>query len=395
MKILFVIEPRPNAGNMHAIATYSRVAAELGHTVAFYGPPQPLSRNGLYLRSALPGPQFSTDAGAFDRVVYLFESKLYRIPRLQEISLLATIPRRHRYVLDADARFNPFLVVDGYDRSHRDEAERREWLEFYDALTDQIIKPTLAASDDPRVTTLPFFGFDPALVVAPEAAPPKRYDILHVGHNWWRWKELKEQLLPAFAQIRDHVGEIGFLGLWWDEVPDWTRTLEVEAAIRIEPEAFARLRIRVEPPVPYTEVIRAMSTGRINILTQRPYLHHVKHLTLRYFEEFCADTIPLLMLGPEIVEEVYGPAAHELTLPGRVADKILDALRRPDHYRAIVQEVRRHMLAHHPYRRRVEELVAVLSKEKAVEKFDAAIAPGGASPRVSASPIGGASQCSP
>ena len=288
MKILFVIEPRPNAGNMHAIANYSRIGAELGHIIAFFGPPQPISMNGLYVQSALPGPRFSTDARAFDRVIFLFESKLYRVKPLQEVALLATIPRRYRYILDADCRFSPFGVIDGYDRSHRNEAERAEWLEFYDALADRIIKPTLAPSDNPRVTTLPFFGFDPALIVPPEAAPPKRYDILHVGHNWWRWKEVSEQLLPAFEQIRDQVGEIGFLGLWWNEVPDWAEGLD--PAIRVETEAFNRLKIRIEPPVHYTEVIRTMSAARVNIFTQRPFLAHVKHLTLRYFEEFCADT---------------------------------------------------------------------------------------------------------
>jgi hypothetical protein len=361
MKILFVIEHRGNAGNTHAIANYSHVGAELGHEIAFYGPPQPTVINGLYLASAMPGPRFSTDASAFDRVIYLFESKLHRVKPLQEVALLATVPRRHRYILDADCRFGSFLILDGYDRSHRDEAERAEWLEFYDALGDRVIKPTLASSDDPRVTTLPFFGFDPALIVPPEAAPPKRYDILHVGHNWWRWKEVSEELLPAFEQIRDQVGDIGFLGLWWDGVPEWADQLGLDPAIRVEAEALRRLNIRIEPPVHYTEVIRTMSTARVNIFTQRPFLAHVKHLTLRYFEEFCADTIPLLMLDPELAEAVYGPAGRELTLPGRVAEKLLDALRRPDHYREVVEDVRRHLSSHHLYHRRVEELVATLA----------------------------------
>ena len=193
------------------------------------------------------------------------------------------------------------------------------------------------------------------------SAPPKQYDILHVGHNWWRWKEVHEDLLPAFERIRDQVGEIGFLGLWWDGVPEWAWEYDLEPAFRVEAEAFSRLQIRTEPPVPYSEVIRTMSTGRINIFTQRPFLQHVKHLTLRYFEEFCADTIPLLMLESDIAEAVYGPAGRELTLPGRVAEKLLDALRRPDHYRGIVEEVRRHLLAHHSYRRRVTELVTALT----------------------------------
>jgi hypothetical protein len=104
-----------------------------------------------------------------------------------------------------------------------------------------------------------------------------------------------------------------------------------------------------------------MSQARINIFTQRPFLAHVQHLTLRYFEEFCADTIPLLMLKDELAEAVYGPAGRELTLPGRVSEKILDALKRPDYYRQVVEDARRYMLAHHSFRHRVEELVAALS----------------------------------
>jgi hypothetical protein len=66
------------------------------------------------------------------------------------------------------------------------------------------------------------------------------------------------------------------------------------------------------------------------------------------------------MLDTDLAVAVYGPAARELTLPGRVAEKLLDALRRPAYYRDIVEEVRRHLTKHHLYHRRVEELVAAL-----------------------------------
>mgnify|MGYP003694567153 CR=1 FL=1 len=39
------------------------------------------------------------------------------------------------------------------------------------------------------------------------------------------------------------------------------------------------------------------------------------------------------MLEPDFAEAVYGPAGRELVLPGRVAEKVLDALQRPNHYR--------------------------------------------------------------
>ena len=361
MNILFVMEYRGNAGNTHAITNYIRVGAELGHRIAFYGPPQPEVVDGWYLPPEMQNARFSTDLKAFDRVIYLFESKLQHMKRLSEVALLGTFPRERRYILDADGRFNPYIVVDGYDRSHKDEAERALWMEHYEALADHIIKPTIAPADDRRVTALPFFGFSPEEAIDPASVPPKKYDILHVGHNWYRWKEVSGELLPAFEQIRDQVGEIGFLGLWWDGVPEWAHAEGLEPAFRVDAERFRKLRIRVEPPVSYTDVIRTMSTGRINIFTQRPFLAHVKHLTLRYFEEFCADTIPLLMLKDDLAEAVYGPAGLELTLPGRVAEKILDALQRPDYYREVVEDARRYKATHHSFRHRVEELVAALS----------------------------------
>ena len=46
--------------------------------------------------------------------------------------------------------------------------------------------------------------------------------------------------------------------------------------------------------------------------------------------------------------------------PAASPSKMLDALRRPDHYRGVVEDVRRHLIAHHSYDQRVEELVAAL-----------------------------------
>ncbi len=361
MNILIVNEYLANAGNTHAITNYMRVGAELGHRIAIYGAPQPEVVDGWYLPPEMQHARFSTDLKAFDRILFFYESKLRHLKRLPEVAMLGTFPRERRAILDADGRFNPYIVVDGYDRSHKNEAERTEWLDYYEALADRIIKPTIAPDSDPRVTALPFFGFDPSEVIKPEQAPSKKYDILHVGHNWYRWKEMSEQILPALESIRGEItGDIGFLGLWWDRVPEWAHAMGLEPAYRVDTERFRRLGIKIEPPVKYTEVVHAMSTGRINIFTQRPFLAHVKHLTLRYFEEFCADTIPLLMLETDLAEAVYGPAGGELTLPGRVAEKILDALRRPDHYRQVVEDARRYMASHHSFRHRVEELVAAL-----------------------------------
>jgi hypothetical protein len=202
--------------------------------VAFYGEPIPW----------MPELKFSTAIKDFDRVVYLFESELYRVNRLQEVALLGEFPRRARAIFDMDGMYNPRIVLDDYDHNHVDDAQQAEWIEYYEALTDRVMKPTLAPQDNPRVRPLIFYGYDPALQIDPAQAPAKQYDILHVGHNWWRWKEVSEQLLPAFEQLRDRIGEIGFIGLWWDKPPAEGADAGPEAAFRCDPDAFRRLRIQ-------------------------------------------------------------------------------------------------------------------------------------------------------
>jgi hypothetical protein len=351
LNILFVMKHRGDAGSTHAVANYARVAPQHGHSVAIYGPP-------IWYLPELP---LTTDIQSYDRVVYLFESELYRIKPMQEAVMLARFPRASRVIVDTDGMYNPVIHVDGYDFNHRDEAERERWVEYIDALSDRILQTTLAPPRNARVSAMPFFGYNPALQVDPHAAPCKRYDILLVGHNWWRWKQVSAELLPAVEQIRDQVGDIAFVGLWWDRPPPEGPAAGPEDAFRSEPETLHRLRIETPKAVMYHDVIQTMSAARINILTQRPLLRHLRHLTLKYFEVFCADTIPLLMLDSDHVEAVYGPAARELVLSGNVADKLLDALHRPNRYRDIVQEVREYLIAHHSYDRLVQDLVTALT----------------------------------
>lgn len=350
MNILFVMKHRGNAGNTHAVANYIRVAPEYGHKVAIYGDPHPY----------LPELKFSRDVKSFDRAAYLFESEIYRLSRLEEVAMLDAIKKRHRMIFDMDGMYNPVTKVNGYDFNHATESESARWKEYYETLSDIVMKPMLARSSDPRVRPMIFYGYDPALEMKPEAAPAKKYDVMHLGHNWWRWRDVGGKLLPAIEPVRDRIGEIALIGLWWDAPPPEGKDAGPEAAFQSDPALLKRLRIRTEPSVMYTDVVGTMSTARINIFTQRPVLHHLKHITLKYFEIFYADTIPLLMLDPAIAEEVYGPAAHELMLTENIAEKILDALARPSHYRDVVMTVRRHLAANNSYEKRMAELVSAM-----------------------------------
>jgi hypothetical protein len=344
------MKTRGDAGSTHAVANYARIAHRHGHAVAIYGSP-------IWYVPDLP---MSTEIESFDRVVYLFESELYRIKPMQQAVMLTRFPRNARLIVDTDGMYNPLIDLDGYDFNHRSEAERAAWIDYVDALGGRVVHTLLLPARRARVSALPFFGYDPELEVSACTAPPKTYDILHVGHNWWRWRQVASELLPAIAQIRDRIGRIAFTGLWWDRPPAEGAAAGPREAFQSDPDLLRRLRIETPKAVMYYDVIKTMSSARINILTQRPLLRHLRHLTLKYFEIFCADTIPLLMLDRDIAQAVYGPSARELVLSGNIAAKLLDALRHPDDYRQVVGEVRRHLLAHHSYDRLVNDLVAAL-----------------------------------
>jgi len=353
VNVLFVMKHRGNAGSTHAVANYMRMAPSCGHSAAIFGTP-------IWY---IPELRFSMDIEDFDRVIYLFETELYGTLPLHQTIMLDHFPRRQRLIVDTDGLYNDLIQLDGYDSNHRTEADQRHWIAYMDALGDRVVQTRLKTPRNPRARALPFFGYDSSREVDAASSPPKQWDVLHLGHNWWRWREVESELLPGIARIRDRIGRIGFIGLWWDAPPAEGTAAGPPAAFTSDPYALKRLGIETPTAVNYTDVIKTMSTARINILTQRPLLRHLRHLTLKYFEVFSADTIPLLMLDDDHAVEVYGPAARELTLPGRVAEKIADALENEDRYRSIVAEVRAHLRTHHSYEARVRELFAVLGED--------------------------------
>jgi hypothetical protein len=347
MKVLFMLERRPNAGSIQAVANYVRTAARLGHYFALFGLPDP----------AYPDVSCSTDLRSFDHVVIVVESGLQWLEGLRAPRVLADVPRRRRVVLDADGMYGPRVCVDGYDRNHQDEDERARWIAGLETLADRVLQPRLAGSAG-ATEAFSFYGYDPDCVRRSSRA--KEFDILHVGHNWWRWRDVSTVLLPALESIRDQVDGIGFVGSWWDSAPTWFRSAGLQAAFVTDPELFTRLRIRVSPAVPYTDVIATMGTARVNVMTQRPLFRHLRLLTSKYFEIFAADTIPLVLLDPDHAAAVYGLAGADLALNDGVADKLLDALTQPEKYCELVDEVREHLVEHHAYRRRVLQLMALL-----------------------------------
>jgi len=349
MKILFVMEKRASAGSIQAIANYARTGHDLGLTIAVYGEADP----------SFPALGFSADVEAFDYVVFVIEARRAWMSGLRMARILSKVPRWRRAIVDTDGVYNKLIRLDGYDRNYATEHERLAWLEMFHQLADKILQPTWHPLE-PGVIGLPFFGYDPGLRLPLNRCPSKQFDIIHVGHNWWRWREMNDVLLPAIERIRDHINGISFVGSWWDTVPQWARAIDLEMAFCVDETRLRQLRIDVQPAVPYTEVIQVMSQGQINIMTQRPLLRHLKILTSKYFEIFCADTIPLVMLDPDHAELIYGPGGRQLALHHGIAEKLLEVLNDPEKYRDIANRVRSHLLAHHSFKNRIQELVAAL-----------------------------------
>jgi hypothetical protein len=351
MRIMFVMDQRVDRGSIQSMSNYVRAGAESGHEIVLYGCADP----------RFPTIRFSKDVGAFDAVVFLVESWRHWMSALRMPRIFSDVPRHRRAIVDADGMYNQLVSTDSYDRNHQWEHIREEWFAHYRIVTDRVFQPTFVPRE-PGVRKLLFYGYDPAQRLPAETSPAKAYDLLCVGHNWWRWRQISRELLPAIERVRPHLGDIGFIGSWWDTIPAGAAELGVQSAFGTDPDWLRRLRIQVKPSVAYTDVVRVMSTGRINVMTQRPLFRELKILTSKYFEIFSADTTPLVMIDPDHAEMVYGPAGRELALCGDIGEKLVDVLRRPQKYREVVDDVRKHLLSHHTYRHRVQELVTALQE---------------------------------
>ena len=351
MRILFMMDHRVDRGSIQSVSNYIRAGDEAGYEIALYGRADP----------RFPTVRFSTDVGAFDYVVFLVESWRHWMSALRMPRVFAEVPRHRRAIVDADGMYNQIVSVDRYDRNYEWEHIQKEWFAHYGTIADKVLQPTFAPRE-PGARSVLFYGYDPAQLISANAAPPKSYDMVCVGHNWWRWRQISRELLPGIEQVREQIGDIAFIGSWWDNVPAGAAELGVVSAFGTDPKWLRRLDIRVKPSVPYTETINVMSTGRINIMTQRPFFRELKLLTSKYFEIFSADTIPLVMIDADHAELVYGPAGRELTLCGDIGAKLVHVLNCPKKYKDLVEEVRKHLLLHHTYRNRVQELVAALKQ---------------------------------
>jgi hypothetical protein len=350
MKLVFVYWGYENAGSMLDLRGYARAAAAMGHQVTVYGPANPVF--------AL---NYSQDLAGADAVVFIFEwtTELQYGDRLDWARLVSSVPRGRRVVIDCDGAYNEPILFHG-DYNHRTEEGSRKWRDICDSLSDKICQPTFRPRL-PNVRPFLFHIYDPTWE-APLDFADKEFSMIYVGHTKFRWRGMS-RVLQAIEPVREQVGRVALVGEGWDNPPEWTQWLEVRDDYYVDRDYLKRLRIEAMPPIPYPEVPATMSKAVFNPVMYRPLFECLEMVTCRTFETPAAATIPLFLLEPGYVREVYGSRAAELLLGDeKPHDKILDVLDRPEHYAEIVREIRQDFGRRHSPEERMRELIGIINE---------------------------------
>jgi hypothetical protein len=285
--------------------------------------------------------------------------------------LLDGIPREKRMVLDLWGRFNDTIRVE-HDFNHLeklDEHEGWEWVDAMQAFSQTILQPTLAPlrSD---VRSFLFHGYDPDSVVRPyksarEAAAAwrdagkseKPYGAMYIGSNWQRWDQVS-RFLHDYEAVRARFGRACLMGWDWDKRPGFAVEKGIKG-IDTDPELLARLDVEVHHGVRFDEVTRLLSKARFAPVFHRPLFRHLGLITVRTFETFQADSLPVLMLPRDLVAAIYGEAALKLVPGDDLAAYLADAMESPEGYWDAVLETRSHLARHHSLAQRLRELDAL------------------------------------
>jgi hypothetical protein len=288
------------------------------------------------------------------------------MPRL--VRVLDGIPRERRVVVDLWGHFNDTIRLE-HDFNHLEKLDGHqgwEWEEAIAAVSDTIVQPTLAPLR-PGVASFLFHGYDPASVAKPyetaadaaaawrEARPKaKPYGVMYIGNNWQRWEQVR-RFLEQYGPARGEIGKACLVGWDWGARPEWAVKQGI-AGIDTDPALLSGLGVEVKSCVRFDEVTALLGQARFAPVFHRPLFRHLGYVTIRTFETFYGDTLPLLMLPRDFVKAICGPAALALVPGDDVAAHMKDALRRPEPYWQAVLDTRAHLARHHSFAQRFREL---------------------------------------
>jgi hypothetical protein len=361
MRLLLVTYVDPWVRSVSTVHKWVTAGRALGHDVAVYGAPNP----------DLPGLEFTTDLSGVDLALFVIQvvSDFPEMPGLARV--IDGIPRERRVVVDLWGRFNDTIRLE-HDFNHLEKLDGHqgwEWEEAIAAVSDTILQPTLAPLRS-GVGSFLFHGFDPGAVAKPcktaaQAAADWRevqrpYGVAYVGNNWQRWEQMR-RFLEQYGSVRSEVGKACLVGWDWGTRPEWAVKQGI-AGIDTDPAFLAELGVEVREAVRFSEANGLLGQARFAPVFHRPLFRHLGFVTIRTFETFEADALPVLMLPRDLVSAIYGPAALALVPEGDVGAHLKDALRRPESYWQAVLDTRAHLARHHSFAKRFDELGALLDK---------------------------------
>jgi hypothetical protein len=361
MKILLVTSVHPWSRCVSSVQKWVHCGRALGHEVAVYGDPI----------KDLPSLPTTRDLNGVDIALFILQVA-WDIPEMPGLAqLLDGIPREKRMVVDLWGRFNDTIRVE-HDFNHLeklDEHQGWEWVDAMRAFSQTILQPTLAPLR-PDVRSFLFHGYDPDSVVRPyksarEAAAAwrdagrseKPYGAMYIGSNWQRWDQVS-RFLQDYEPVRASIGRACLMGWDWDKRPDFAVEKGIKG-IDADPELLARLDVEVHHGVRFDEVTRLLSKARFAPVLHRPLFRRLGLVTVRTFETFQADSLPVLMLPRDLVVAIYGEAALKLVPGDDLAAYLADAVESPEGYWDAVLKTRSHLARHHSFARRLRELEAL------------------------------------
>jgi hypothetical protein len=358
MKLLLVTWVDPWVRSVSTVHKFVAAGRAMGHDVAVYGEPQ----------AELPALPFTVDLSGVDLALFIIQvpTDFPDMPYLAR--LLDGVPRERRVVVDLWGKFNDTIRLE-HDFNHLEKLDGHlgwEWVDAFQAVSGTILQPTLKPLRA-DVRSFLFHGYDAGSVAKPyesareaaaawSAAGPaeKPYGWMYVGSNWQRWDQVR-RFVEQYGPVRSEVGRGCLVGWDWSKRPDWAE-LKGIMGVDTDPALLAEFDVEVRNGVRFNEVTGLLGQARFAPVIHRPLFRHLGLATIRTFETFYADTLPVLMLPREFVTAIYGPAATALVPSDGVAAHLTDALRRPERYWEAVLETRSHLARHHSYPKRLEEL---------------------------------------
>ena len=182
--------------------------------------------------------------------------------------------------------------------------------------------------------------------------------MIYVGSNWFRWGPMR-RVLCAVEPISWRVGHIRLAGHDWAGAPPWIDSPLRDEAYQTDAALLERLGVELTAPVSVDQVVPTMSRALWNPVLARPTFNHLRLIHPRLFETPAAGTISLFSLDEAHVKELYGEPALELVFGEDATELIADVLDRPEHYAALMTQVRHHLAEHHSYDARLRDLLAL------------------------------------